>query len=126
MQPFDPTRPAPEFAYMVRRLIFKELKLDNESDLRFYTAGGSSLDLYHGIDGWFELERAGRALRVTLDITKNDVKDTGYKADIVFQVPDAGLDRKVDRDEFIRYSISLAKEVTEIFNERGVSSQEAE
>ncbi len=123
MQPFDPTRPTPEFAYMVRRLIFKELELTDEQELRFYTAVGSALDLYHGVDGWFEITRAGHEVRATIDMTKNDLKDTGYKADITFLVPDAGLDRKLDRDEFIRYAINLARKVVEIFGERGIAER---
>jgi len=124
MQPFDPTRPIPEFAYMVRRIIFKELKLSLEAQLRFYTSVESSLDRYRGIDGWFEIDNEDEEIRVTVDITKNtDAKDTGYKANIVFLVPDDGLDRKVDREQFIKYSLELAHEVVELFRQQGLSPE---
>lgn len=46
----------------------------------FYTAVGSVLDAFHGIDGFFEL--AGQV--VTIDLTINSAKCTG-KADLVLQ-----------------------------------------
>lgn len=48
------------------------------SPVRFYTAIGSPLDHYHGVDGFFE---HGRAV-VTIDLTTNPNK-LEYKADIV-------------------------------------------
>lgn len=52
---------------------------DEWSQLRFYTAIGSALDHYHGVDAFFEFGGA----RVTMDITQNPAKESGYKADFI-------------------------------------------
>ncbi len=106
MQKFDSTDPDPDFANAVHALIFEELGLSAEN-LHFYSAVGSPLDLFHGVDAWFELDNGKR---VTIDLTMNPNKDE-YKADIVFLVPTDGLDRKVDNNQFMEYSKKLAQEV---------------
>ncbi|MFZ2523396.1 MAG: hypothetical protein WAW92_03355 [Minisyncoccia bacterium] len=105
MQPFDPSDPGPDFANAVHALIFEKLEIDAD-ELKYYTAVGSPLDVYHGIDAWFEYK--GKI--VTIDSTLRPDKDE-HKADIVFHPPSDGLDRKVDKDQFIRYCEQLAEEV---------------
>lgn len=79
-QPGDPTDPKPRFANNLHTEVATELGLgDDLSQLRFYTAIGSALDHYHGVDGFFEFGEA----RVTMDITQNPAKEGGYKADII-------------------------------------------
>lgn len=111
MQPFEPTDPEPDFANTVHYYVYEGLGLDAEN-VKFYTAVKSPLDKFHGIDGWFEIDKDGRLRRVTVDITMNDHKDE-YKADVVFLIPNGGLDRKVDKEQFIEYSNSLAEKVIE-------------
>lgn len=53
------------------------------SKIKFFTAVGSALDLYHGVDGWFEFN--GEV--VTIDITRN-LEKVFAKADIVIQPED--------------------------------------
>jgi hypothetical protein len=118
MQPFDSTDPAPDFANAVHAYIFDRLGLDAEK-VHFYTAVESSLDRYQGIDGWFEITTNGEDLRVTIDITQNPNKES-YKANIVFLVPNGGLDRKVDKEQFKEYTNNLANEVIEIFKRQGL------
>ena len=48
-------------------------------DLKFFSAIGSPLDVFHGIDGWFEFR--GRV--VTFDLTANTAKADGYKARVI-------------------------------------------
>lgn len=79
-QPWDPTDPKPRFANDLHAEVALELGLkDDWSELRFYTAIGSALDHYHGVDAFFEFDEA----RVTMDITKNPAKASGYKADFI-------------------------------------------
>ena len=51
----------------------------------FYTAVRTPLDLYHGVDGWFEF----RGAVVTLDVTRNPHKDSG-KAHLIVHEDDVG------------------------------------
>ncbi len=124
LQPFDKTDPTPDFANTVHYHVFEGLGLDAE-DLRFFTAVKSPLDRFHGIDGWFEIGDEGDPKRVTVDITMNPNKDTGYKADIIFLIPKGGLDRKVDKEQFLEYSQKLADEVMAFFKMRGMEANVA-
>lgn len=79
-QPGDPTDPKPRFANNLHAEVAEGLGLkDDWSELRFYTAVGSALDHYHGVDAFFEFGDA----RVTMDITQNPAKSGGYKADVI-------------------------------------------
>lgn len=115
MQPFDPSEPEPDFAYTVHSIVYDSLGID-ASDLKFYTAVKSPFDFFHGVDGWFEINKDGKKTLVTVDVTLNFNKEDGHKANIVFLVPNGGLDRKVDKDQFMEYSKNLAGEVIEFFN----------
>jgi len=78
------------------------LGLDDYSKLKIYTAIGSHLDVYHGVDAFFEVEINGKLHRVTLDVTFNKNKEDGGRADVVFLVPGDGLDpgSKEDKKEY--------------------------
>lgn len=80
-QPWDdPSDPHPRFANDLHAEVAIELGLEDDyAPLEFYTAIGSSLDHYHGVDAFFEYEGA----RATLDITQNPAKQDGYKADLI-------------------------------------------
>ncbi|MFA5888707.1 MAG: hypothetical protein WCW47_01010 [Candidatus Paceibacterota bacterium] len=109
MQPSDPTDPGRDFANTVHYYVFEELGIDAK-DLRFYTSVKSPLDVFQGIDAWFETGDNGSMKMVTIDCTLNPKKDE-HKADIIFLVPEGGLDRKVDKEQFVHYSKKLATEV---------------
>ena len=51
--------------------------------VRFYTAVRSTLDQYHGVDGFFQLGR----FVVTIDVTINPEKSAG-RADLIIQADD--------------------------------------
>ncbi len=79
-QPWDPTDPNVRFANDLHALVALVLGLIDWAELRIYTAIGSDLDRWHGIDAFFEFGGA----RVTLDVTLNRHKlDYGYKADFI-------------------------------------------
>ncbi len=46
--------------------------------VRFFTAVRSAMDVFHGVDGFFEF----RGVVVTIDVTTNQHKDSG-KADVI-------------------------------------------
>ena len=102
-QPFkDPTNPHEKpFPHDVHATLIQELALDSYAQLRFYTAVGSELDKKHGVDAFFELDLGnGKSVRATLDMTQNPNK-RDYKADVVFQWPNEGLDRKDPDDRVV-------------------------
>lgn len=102
-QPWDPTDPGTRFANDLHAEVASALGLDDWTGLRFFTAIGSALDRYHGIDAFF---RFGIAI-VTLDVTLNDAKRNGYKADII--VPSAAVEEAPYRGELaLAIAASLA------------------
>ncbi len=77
-QPVDPTgRPQKPFAQALKRGIVKRLGVLYH-EVKFYSAVGSSLDVFHGIDAFVEY----RGKIVTMDVTMNSQKDA-YKADFL-------------------------------------------
>jgi len=117
MQSFDPTDPQPDFANTVHYYVFNGLGLEAEN-VRFFTAVKSPLDRFHGVDAWFEIDDDTTTTVITIDVTMNPNKETGHKADIIFLVPSGGLDRKVDKGQFLEYSQKLANEVIEFFHKQ--------
>lgn len=51
--PWDPSDPRPRFANDLHAEVAEELGLDDWAELRLYTAVGSSLDRYHGVECFF-------------------------------------------------------------------------
>ena len=102
-QPFkDPTNPHEKpFPHDVHATIVDLLSLDNYEQVRFYTAVGSYLDRKHGVDAFFELDLGnGESVRATLDMTQNPHK-RDYEADVVFQWPRDGIDRRDPGDRIV-------------------------
>lgn len=88
----DPSDPEPYFASDLFAGLAEDLEIEDYGQLRYYTAVGSRMDFFHGVDAFFEWELDdGRVIRVTIDLTKNSEKDE-YKADLVIQVNDDNLD----------------------------------
>lgn len=115
LQPFDSVEPDPDFANTVHYYVYESLKLSAE-DVHFYTAVKSPLDYFHGVDGWFEIGN----IRITIDLCTWEKEE--YKAEIIFHVPKGGLDRKVDKTQFLDYSQDLAAEVVRLFNKKGITA----
>lgn len=106
----DPHDPKQDFAASVMAEVEKILGVSGKDQILFYTAVGSSLDRYQGIDGWYEY----KGTIVTIDLTANPHKDS-HKADIVFLVPHDGLDRLVDAEQFESYTKELAMRIADYF-----------
>jgi len=91
--------------YFTQRLLSKvdEAYPNLAGMINFYTAVGTSLDVYHGVDAFFKLQDH----IVTLDVTSNDSK-THAKADIIVQT---GYDEDGGIDFSDEQMASLAKQV---------------
>ena len=82
-QPWDPSDPEPRFASDLHASVALALGLDDWSTLKFFTAVGSALDHFHGVDCFFVFK--GKI--VTIDVTVNSEKLIG-KADMVLNISD--------------------------------------
>lgn len=84
--------------------IAETLELTDYSELQLFTAVGSPLDFFHGIDAFFEFQ--GKI--VTIDVTKNPKKFEG-KADFILQ-------ESVLEDEIVLQTI--AESIAKCFSKR--------
>lgn len=86
-QPWDPTNPGKDFARDLRIEVIDRLNLAKEEDMekvRFYTAVGSPLDVFHGVDAFLEYaDKEGEIHRVTFDLSLDSEKEERRKADLV-------------------------------------------
>jgi hypothetical protein len=82
-QPYDPHHPTGEAAEF-HRAVASAMGVDPE-ELELYTAVGSTLDRFHGVDGFFSFN----GIIVTVDVTANPHKDS-YKARVIVNLEDAG------------------------------------
>lgn len=112
-QPFDPTDPGPRFANDVHALVAEKLGIEDLNEVKFFTAVGSPLDHFHGIDGFFRIKTRGKEFVVTLDVTINPAKGKEYKADILIFIPPQGLDPREDRAAYLEKIGEVAEEITD-------------
>jgi|GEM_PF-1304401 len=151
----DPTNPEKRLPHdllvEIRCRIFGDEFSDEEGDrLKFYSAIGTPLDLYHGIDGWFEfIDLANRQVIVTVDVTENLEKASAgdkNKADLI--IVDTEDERflgnvdKVDSDDHRAYVVYvnvsdstsdtyiegldlITDQIEKIFKEKGIAIRKA-
>ena len=108
--------PDPRFANDLHAKIADLLGLGDYKILKFYTAVGSHLDKFHGIDAFFEYDCGDKTITITLDVTINPRKGEEYKADVVFYFPADGLDPKIDKKEYLEKIGKVAQSVVEEIN----------
>lgn len=111
----DPTNPTRPFANELRLAVAEELGLESNDEmdlLRYYSAVGTPLDVFHGIDGWIEFNNGRIPRSVTMDVTRNKLKDE-HKADlIVHEVPDPSEDEeKFMKAVYEQYGPAIAKKL---------------
>jgi len=80
---WDPTDPDPRQANDLHAWVCEGLGVEDYSQVCFYSALGTPLDRFHGVDCWFEV--GGRV--VTIDLTTDPSKER-YKADVVLHPED--------------------------------------
>ena len=111
----DPINPTQPFAKELRLAVMDELSFETDQEmnrLKFYTAVGTSADVFHGIDGWFEyVDDDGVRVIVTIDVTKNPKKDE-WKADVI--IPEVA-DPEEDETKFLEETERYAKEIVKQF-----------
>jgi len=119
-QPSDPTNPQKPFARELRIALQDILKLETPEDydrVKFYTAVGTPLDIFHGVDAFVEFEKENPetkkvdVYRATFDFTTNPQKQ-GYKSDIVVQEKDLP-DPKLEADDFLEAVHRFAEKAAE-------------
>ncbi len=74
----DPSAPTLFGASTLHSAVVKEMKISDPRQLRLYSAVGSPLDRFHGVDGWFEFQ----GVVITFDLTLCEQKDQA-KANVV-------------------------------------------
>lgn len=88
----NPVNPTRSFLRDLRNHIARQLGLTQKDDhsLAIYSAIGSPLDIFHGVDAFIELRRGDKVQYVTLDATINEIKQgQSIKADIMIgDIPD--------------------------------------
>ncbi|MBI2483185.1 hypothetical protein HYV74_03345 [Candidatus Uhrbacteria bacterium] len=89
-QPWDPTNPDADLLRDLRLEIIDQLHLrEQDADrVRAYTAVGSPLDIFHGIDAFIEYQdqKTENVRRITLDLTLKEHKDADQrKANILIR-----------------------------------------
>jgi len=106
--PGDPENPEKEFANDLRLEIL-DLLGPTATDVQFYTAVGTALDHFHGIDAWVEIKYPERksAEIITLDVTLNkDKQETGHKANLIIpEIPAPSSDDYLEAVEHIAKQI---------------------
>ena len=80
---WNPTDPEPRQANNLHFYVCEALKVEDYSKVRFYSALGTPLDFFHGVDCWIEYD----SRVVTIDLTANGHKDY-HKADVVVHPED--------------------------------------
>lgn len=106
--PSDPERP---FASDLHAMIAEELGLSDYSKLNFFSAIGTALDHFHGVDGFFTYNSpVGSPIIVTLDVSLDlEKKEENHKADFVIgPFPDA---KGPTRSDYLARLHTLASEI---------------
>lgn len=112
----DPTNPKAPLAKDLRIELLDQLGIkDEESDrVKVFTAVGTPLDVFHGVDAFVEID--GKV--VTLDITLREDISAKRKADIIdaTELPDP--DDEKEAEEYLERVKSIAKKVCQELQER--------
>lgn len=108
-QPLDwrPSDPEPRFAGDLFATVAGRLGIEDWSELKLYSSVGTPLDIFHGVDAFFEY----RGGVVTIDVTLNQHKDV-YKADYV--VNPETTDLEVVADGIVSWLNKRAKAETAV------------
>ncbi|MDQ2932828.1 MAG: hypothetical protein M3Q80_00415 [bacterium] len=74
----DPSAPILDGARKLHVAVATQMKISDRRSLQLYSAVGTPLDRFHGVDGWFEFQ----GVVITFDLTLSTQKDVA-KADVV-------------------------------------------
>jgi hypothetical protein len=111
----DPTMPSTKVARDLLDFVAEELDIDPDSEeaeeLKFYTAVGSPLDRFHGVDAFIEYEDKRALIDVTMNPKKRFEDSSGNRI-IMEQLPDYGV--KEERADYERELRKYARAVVKI------------
>jgi hypothetical protein len=119
-QPWDPTNPSKDFFRELLIAVQEKLEIDMDDPkdaVRAYTAVGTPLDKYHGVDAFLaHRARDGAEILVTLDATlRPEKQQEGWKADIVVgAIPDVDE----DEDAYLEAIEVIAGRIADNFRDR--------
>lgn len=118
-QPGDPANPKKDYFRELRIAVQEKLGVDVDKEpesVRAYTAVGTPLDKYHGVDAFMTFTEDGREYTVTMDATlRKDKLDDGYKADVmVTDVPSP----EDDEDAYLEAIDAIAEKIAERFRDQ--------
>lgn len=131
-QPGDPRNPGRPFARDLRIEVIDQLGLTEEKDMdriKFYTAIGTPLDRWHGIDGFFEIEQEqGPPILITLDATTITAEEKirrgqEIKADIVVSEKEVNIS---DEEKLPEKISGIAEEVIKILEAKREQNKKRE
>ncbi|MEI7452335.1 MAG: hypothetical protein WCK37_04015 [Candidatus Falkowbacteria bacterium] len=101
-------------------------RFDEKYTLKFFTAaGGTHLDVAHGIDGFFKLydKDSGKELAMaTIDLSGNKSKDKVKKADVLISINGDERDRYIPSAENKDFDKEFFNEKMEYFSEEIVNA----
>lgn len=119
-QPFDnPSEPDTFFADDMLANTAIQIKEEDFSKFRFFTAVNSHLDKYHGVDAFIEYDHPDAGVvRITLDVTTNPAKGDSYKADVIILWPQEGLDPKLDKEDYRKKLNEVSDRISEIIEKK--------
>lgn len=115
----DPENPSKFFPRDLLRTLRKDEALTVRvpaATYRYFTAIGSHLDRWHGVDAFIEVEynnptNESVIIRTTIDVTRGPHKESGYKSDLVVEVPRNGVDPSdEDYHAFVEKYATLIRE----------------
>jgi len=117
-QPADPTNPNKYFSRDLRIALQDLLSLKTEEEMdrvKFYTAAGTPLDTFHGVDAFLEYEDERKQThRATFDFTANPHKQV-YKSDIMVlknELPDPDLESQKYLEKIEGYAKEVFSKIT--------------
>lgn len=90
-QPWNPSDPDNKIANELHFQVAQKLGLDDVNELKFYSAIGSPLDFFYGIDAFFEIGDS----TFTLDLSINPHKEVA-KADMVIHEKDLFDEKSIE------------------------------
>ena len=108
----DPSDPERGIANDIHAAVADSLGEEDYENLKFYSALGTPLDIFHGVDGFFEYDGA----TVTMDATINKNKDQeSIKADVLLEeMPDP----KFEREKYLEYIKNISQEISNQIKQR--------
>jgi hypothetical protein len=113
----ESANPNQEFANDLRLEVMDGLGLEESmsDSLEFYSAVGTPLDVFHGVDAWIQIKGVnGRVAYVTMDATLDKSKDE-YKSDIIIRDI---ADPDTENGKFIEQVEQYGTEVAELLRNK--------